>query len=182
MGHVQVYEIAHARSMGEAYDKLHDAAEEEHGHEQGYSGAINSSMFRGDITRQYNAAKDKKKFIEEIQDKCSGECYGVCLVEPKSNPNKVKSKVTIHPQKGAKKWETVYIGFTLFDDRQVCEGKTQGECIKKARAYAEKHQCRVHITITKKLTKGEPSIGVVEYKPSNKEKLGKYLFIGDARE
>jgi hypothetical protein len=181
MGAVTFFESGKGTSMGDAFNKLYEEAKEEHGHEQGYSGAINCTHLSRDVTRDYHAAKDKKKFIKDLEEKVSkGDTWGICVKEPKANKNKVKSVVKITPQKGAKKWETRYIGYTLFDDREVCSGKTQGECIKKARAYAEKHQCRVHLGLTKVLTKGDTSIGVVEYKQAKNEAKGEYVFVGCA--
>jgi hypothetical protein len=159
-------------------------AQEEHGHEQGYSGYINNCGFNGDRTRDYEACKTQKQkdaFIEKLIENCDNDVYGICLKAPKPNTLKVKSKVILTPQKGARKWETRYVGYTLRDDREICSEKTQGACIKKARAHTEKTQERVHLTITKVMTKGNSSIGHTEYKSSNKETLGLYLFVGLAR-
>jgi hypothetical protein len=186
MGRQEVYITQRGTDMRDAFRTAQREAEEEHGHEQGYSGHINSSELRGDYTAEYFAAKKKgkaalDKLIEEWQEKCNSDVFGVCLEPPKPNKNKVKTKVTITPQKGAKKWETLYIGYTGFDESQVCSGKTQGECVKKARQYSDTHKCTVRLGITKVLTKGSSNIGKVEYKPAKGESLGKYLFIGDAR-
>ncbi|MEI6578389.1 MAG: hypothetical protein WCN92_02865 [Eubacteriales bacterium] len=170
--------------MMDAFRKAQEDAREEHGHEQGYSGYINNCGFCGDRTRDYEACKTQKQkddFIEKLIANCNNDVYGITLKAPKPNKLKVKSKVILTPQKGARKWETRYVAFTLRDDKEICSEKTQGAAIKKARAHTEKTQERTYLTITKVLTKGNSSIGHIEYKSSNKETLGLYLFVGDAR-
>ena len=186
MGREQVYVTQRGRNIYDAFRAAQEDAEDEHGHEQGYSGHINVASLRGDYTAAYNAAKKKgaaalKQLLNEWDDKADNDVFGVELEAPKPNKHKVKSKVTITPQKGAKKWVTKYVATRGFSGEFVASELTQGACVKKAREYAEKHQCRVTISIAKDLAKGSSHIGEVEYKPAKGEALGKYLFIGNAR-
>jgi hypothetical protein len=164
-------------SMKDAFQRLYDEAKEEHGNDI-YNGDINTTELSGDKTNAYNLAKDKNKFLNELMlniDK--RDTYGICLKPPKANTNKVKTKVNVMPQKGAKKWETRFVVTESWTDNQVGYGKTQGEAIKKARAHTEKTQHNTNITIEKVLVTGKTLIAQVEYKKSTKESLGKYLFV-----
>jgi hypothetical protein len=63
-----------------------------------------------------------------------------------------------------------------------CEGKTQGECVKKARKYVESQgEGHLNIRVTKKLSEGKAHCAKVSYKPSSSERPGRYVFIGVAR-
>lgn len=183
MGRNQVYVKIQGTSMREAFREAQEDAREEHGHEQGYSGEINTSMFDRDMTREYHQAKDKSKFIDTLYERADSSVCGICLKEPKTNTNKVKSKVTITPQKGAKQWETRYVVRYSwnYDENEIASCKTQTEAVKKARESTEKTQKPTTITIEKVLVKGSGIIARIEYKSSTKESKGLYLFVGDAR-
>jgi hypothetical protein len=105
------------------------------------------------------------------------------------NKNKTKSKVENIPQKGTRKWETVYQAVSRgynrhlgeFSDTVVLEAKTQTECVKKARAYVEKNKnVQLTIIISKRLVSGKVQCATVSYKKSKSEKEGRYLFVGMA--
>jgi len=174
---------ARGKSMNEAYREACQDAENEYGHKQGYSGHINCTYgIKRDMTREYNAAKNKNAFIDDLYYNIgSGECYGVILEKPKSNINKVKSSVEITPQKGTKQWETRYV-VEVLGSRDIASEKTQGAAIKKAREHCEKTQdtCRIHLT--KVLVKGVTHVATVRYKQSKTQKDGKYLFIYAAKD
>ena len=177
MGAVTFGVTKKAKSMTEAFNELYREAKEEHGHEQGYSGDINSTRLTADKTNEYRAAKDKVKFIKELDERVpKWETWGVELEAPKANNNKVKSSVAITPQKGAKKWETRYVVYDIQSDSDVASEKTQGAAVKKARAHTEKTQHTTLIDITKVMTKGNSRIGRVQYKSSKTESFGKYFF------
>lgn len=176
-------ETRSGKSMNDAFNEAYHDAEDEHGHEQGYSGYINCTRLSRDVTREYKAASDKRKFVDDLHDRMeSGSCYGVELEPPKQNTNKVKTQVTVTPQKGAKQWETRYVVEPNWEHREIASEKTQGVAIKMARAYAEKHETTCKIYIQKIMIKGNPKVAEVAYKPSKTQKNGKYLFIYAAKD
>ena len=186
MGRESVYVTQRGKNMHDAFRSAQEDAADEHGHEEGYSGAINSSGLRGDYTNEYFAAKKKGKvaltaLMRKWEEDADADVFGVCLAAPKPNKNKVQSKVTITSQKGAKKWVTKYVATRQWSGEFVASELTQGACVKKARAFAEKNKCGVSLGITKELVKGNSQIGNVEYKPAKGESLGNYLFVGNAR-
>lgn len=164
-------------SMDEAYKEACQDAEEEHGHEQGYSGHINATHGFVDVTRKYNAATNKRKFIDESEEKQSkGDCWGICIKKPVHNTNKIKTSVEITPQKGTRKWETRYQAEN-FEGRVYVSEKTQTLAIKKAREHTAKTRETLHLVITKVLVGGSTRIGRITYKQSSKEQPGEYLFL-----
>lgn len=167
-------------SAAKVFSQLQDEAEQEYGHQQGYSGEINCTELTRDITAEYKRAKDKKKFINDmLYEVPKRDSWVIEIKPPKSNTNKVKSKVTTNPQKGARKWETRYVIYRRFgmDERSLGYGLTQGEAIKKARKLAEENQERYSIYLEKVLVVGSSKIADVEYKQSGKETQGEYLFL-----
>jgi len=184
MGTRSFTQMAEAASMNEAFRNLQRAAREEYGRDS-YNGEINNCELEGDVTRQYNAAKDKKKFVQETMHNLEKRvAYGITLKEPKVSTNKIKSVVEIKPNKGARVWETRYVVYDPWDEseRAIASEKTQGAAIKKARAYTEKTQKRTIVQLEKVLVKGSASVGTISYKTSKTETKGKFLFIVAAPE
>lgn len=184
MGTRSFTQMAEAASMNDAFRNLQRAAREEYGSDI-YNGEINNCELERDVTRQYNAAKDKKKFIEETMHNLEKRvAYGITLKEPKSSTNKIKSVVEITPNKGARVWETRYVVYDPWDEseRAIASEKTQGAAIKKARAYTEKTQKRTIVHLEKVLVKGSANIATISYKASKTETKGKFLFIVAAPE
>ena len=184
MGTRTFTQMAEAPSMNEAFRNLQRAAAEEYGNDI-YNGEINNCDLKRDVTRQYNAAKDKKKFIEETMYNLEKRVvYGITLKEPKVSTNKIKSVVEVNVNKGARVWETRHVVYDPRDEseRAIASEKTQGAAIKKARAYTEKHQKRTIIQLEKVLIKGSTNIATISYKSSKTETKGKYLFIVAAPE
>jgi hypothetical protein len=54
MGACNIHVVERGNSMREAFNTAVEEAEEEYGHGQGYSGAINSCRLTGDKTTLYN--------------------------------------------------------------------------------------------------------------------------------
>jgi hypothetical protein len=101
------------------------------------------------------------------------------IQQPVSNKNKVKSQVDVTPQKGTRKWETVYKAVTSWEQEEIARDKSQTVCIKKARAYVEANpDASVKVIIAKVLTEGITQCATVTYKKSTTEKLGLYKFVG----
>jgi hypothetical protein len=179
MGANLIERTVRARSIREAWQKVHDDAEEYSGHQEGYSGDFNTCFFAKDVTSMLKT-KSIKDLDEYITDNCNKrEAWGYCLQQPVSNKNKVKSQVNVTPQKGTRKWETVYKAVTSCEEKEVARDKSQTNCIKKARTYVESNpDVIVKIIIAKELIEGNSRCASVTYKKSIKEKLGLYKFIG----
>jgi len=180
MGATTFREIGYGSSAQEAFSALCEESREELGHQQGYSGGIHDTSLCANKTRHYKAAKNKDKFLDDLEENTSKrDTHVIELKAPKSNTNKIKSVVNINPFKGARKWETRYevYNYRSDDDRAIASEKTQGAAIKKARAYTEKHQVKTYIEIAKVLLNGKTSIGYINYKESKTESQGKYLFV-----
>jgi hypothetical protein len=175
MGACEIRVTARGMSMREAFKNAVEEANDEHGHEQGYSGAINNCKLA-------NQVKKGEYTDDEIYEKTDKrEVWGYCSQEPIENANSVKSTVTRYPQKGSRKWKTVYE--IIHYNNVVGTKDSQTEAITEARKYAEKYNhTRVDICITKILTEGNSRCATINYKPSNKEREGIYVFIGIAPE
>jgi hypothetical protein len=179
MGANLIERTVRARSIKEAWQRVYDEAEDYSGHQEGYSGDFNTCSFAKDVTSMLKT-KSIKDLDEYIADNCDKrDAWGYCLQEPVTNKNKVKSQVDVTPQKGTRKWETVYKAVTSWDQREIARDKSQTNCIKKARAYVEANpDVSLKVVIAKELTEGNTQCATVAYKKSTTEKLGLYKFIG----
>lgn len=182
MGAVQFIEKVRAKSLNEAYKKAVADAEDEHGHEEGYSGAINCTNSPSDVTRYYeNSKQPLGKYIDAIIEKASKrDCFGICLEQPKSNTNKIKTVVEHVVEKGTRKWVLKYAVYD-YDDRMKAF-PTKGEAVSFARAYTEKTGKRTAINMEKVLEKGLTTVARISYKNSTSEKDGLYVLFGLAPE
>lgn len=178
MGAESVYIKMYGNNMNEAFNAAVDEAKEYHGHNEGYSGAINCCSLVKDVTDKLKTMS-RKELDEWIMDTVNKrEVYGYCIKPPVANKNKVKSKIQSFPQKGTRKWKTVYEAHDIFGTVML-SADSQTDCIKKAREYVEKNKTRrVTISITKKLVQGTGLCATVEYKPSGNESKGEYVFVG----
>lgn len=168
-------------SMSDAFNSLVEEARERDGNDS-YNGSIGNAELVGDYSSKYNGKNIGKLYDMALERMSKDEVIGVCLKKPKPNKNKTKSTVDRTPQKGARKWVTMYVGTTGWDGNHfVCEAKTLTECIKLARRYTEKTQKSVNIDIVKRLDKGTNKCARVNYKRSKTEGLGTYVFMGWAR-
>jgi len=170
--------IGYGKTVQDAYNQLCKDAEEEYGHQQGYSGEINSTSINRNRTTEYKNSKlSPGDFYRKVEDSIEKRCADYIVIEePKINTSKIKSTVTNYPQKGTRKWETVF-NIEAFDGDIVTTAKSQTEAIKKARALSEKSQNRYYVYIAKKLVGGSIQVALTEYKKSAAEKQGKYLFL-----
>jgi len=176
MGAINIMVYEKGDSMAEAFRIAREVSEIELGTDY-YNGGINNCSLVNDWTNRYNG-KNLNKLESDALDYCGKtEVIGICIDKPIPNKNKTKSQVENIAQKGTRKWETVYQGVS--GSRVVCEGKTQSDCIKKSREYVEKNKDDVvRIMIAKRLSSGNEICAKVSYKKSNKERRGKYVFIG----
>jgi hypothetical protein len=181
MGMDNCWGEAQGKNIKEAWKKAKQEDEEYYGHQEGYSGHLNMCHFVGDVTSQYKRMSEDEfeAFLERKLG--TNEAVGVCIKEPVANTNKVKTKVDNIPQKGARKWVTMYVAETISGEELV-KATTQTACIKRARKMMEQQSFRkVIITIRKELLMGNKKCAEITYKPSSKESEGGYYFYGKAR-
>jgi hypothetical protein len=151
MGRCGYSQVGYGFTVEEARRDAIASAEEEYGHQEGYSGAMNCST-------QDNKPK--------------------CLEKPVVSKT---CKVEKNVQKGARKWETVFIVEPAWgeswQDRRVLR-TTQGKAIAEAKRLAIANQKEYIVTIDKQLVTGTQEIAKIAPK---KAKRGRWLFTGEAR-
>jgi hypothetical protein len=179
MGAELIHRTARGKNIQDAFKRACEEDEDYYGHQEGYSGGIHTCSLMKDVTSMLKT-KSKSELEDYIADTTSKrEVFGFCIDQPISNNNKVKSQVDVTPQKGTRKWETVYKAVTTWDQREVARDKSQTVCIKKARAYVEANpDVSLKVVIAKELTEGNTQCATVTYKKSTTEKLGLYKFVG----
>ena len=178
MGAELIYRTARGKNIQDAFKRACQDDEDYFGHQEGYSGGIHTCDLTKDVTSM-TKTKSFRDIEEYIADNASKrEAWGFCMETPVENKNKVKSQVDVTPQKGTRKWETVYKAVTTWDQREVARDKSQTVCIKKARAFVEANpDVSLKVIIAKELTEGNTQCATVTYKKSTTEKLGLYKFI-----
>ena len=180
MGSQSFTTYSRGKNANDAYNRAVEQAEAEYGHQEGYSGAINSSAGFGDITKEFKASKKSlDKFIDEQIDKLTkfDGARAVCIEEPVENKNKTKSQVEHIVTPGTKKWVLTYIIYC--DGSRINSAVTKGEAVKMARAYSEKHQRTTMIKMERRLEKDAHAlVAKVTYKKSSTEKEGRWVFFG----
>ena len=132
MGREHFSRTATGMTESEAYHNALNDAERENGHQEGYSGDMNSA--------------------------CDGDMKTVCIKKPK--PAK-RCNVEKTVQKGTRKWETIYVVSNWRSGDNYIVITSQGDAIKKAKEMALKTGGRVDITIQKQLVGGADKIAVV---------------------
>lgn len=179
MGAELVHRQAKGQTIEEAFNKVYDEAQQYSGHQEGYSGDINSCSFTKDVTSMLKTMSIRQ-LESYMEDNCpKGEAWGYCIINPVLNKNKTKSMVSVNPQKGTRKWKTVYKAVDPWSDRIIALDESQTQCIKKARVYVEKNpDVKLKIIIAKELVEGNVECALVKYKPSKTEAPGRYKFIG----
>lgn len=183
MGACTFTNTGYGKTMQEAYKELREEAKEEYGHQDGYNGTISTTNGFRDVTSEFKRSnKSIRDFIDDNIDRAEkwGSCLAVCLDEPKSNTNKVKSQVKNIVTAGTKKWVLKYV-VTAYGN-VIASKNTKGEAVKVAREHTEKTQERTYIDVAKVLEKGSTRVAEVEYKKSTTEKGGKFVFFGWAAE
>lgn len=178
MGTQSAYGFAKAKNIREAWKQAYEEDVDEYGHQQGYSGHLNNCRLIGDKTATFKNMTSNQIEDWAWENLSKGEAVGYCTKEPINNTNKVKTKVDNIPQKGTRKWVTMYVAETISGEELV-KATTQTECIKRARKMMEQSSYRkVIITIRKELLTGNTRCAEITYKASAKERLGEYSFIG----
>jgi hypothetical protein len=184
MGACSIEVRARGKSMQDAFKRAQEEATEEYGYQQGYSGHINCCELDGDVTHKRGSFAEEDYFHQWILNNTSKrDVKGYCITEPVVNTNKIKTVVTNFPQKGTRKWETVYVAFSNRDGCAIHTDISQTNCIKKAREYVEKNpNVSIHIEIRKRLVGSQTRVATIDYKKATNEKDGLYCFVGWAPE
>jgi hypothetical protein len=170
------------KSVQEAYVRAVERAEDEYGHQDGYSGEINSSAGYRDVTKEYKASgKTIRDFMDQQMNKLTKHqgAQAICIQEPKGNDNKIKTQVEHIVTPGTKKWVLTYIVYC--GDSRIASALTKGDAVKRARDYSEKHQCSTLIKMERRLEKDAHAlVAKITYKKSSTEKDGEWIFFGYA--
>lgn len=168
------------KNVQDAYSKAVERAEDEYGHQEGYSGEINSSAGYRDVTKEYKASKKSiSQYMDDLMDSLTKHqgAQAICLQEPIENKNKTKSQVEHIVTPGTKKWILTYIVYC--GESRVASALTKGDAVKRARDYSEKHQCTTTIRMERRLEKDAHAlVAKVTYKPSTTEREGRWIFFG----
>jgi hypothetical protein len=160
-------------SPEEALAKIKEEDLFEYGNDYYNGSAINASL--GQELNHW----DEEQFYQDVYDNKMRRDKNVlhyCVVQkPIPNKNKVKTHVEHFPQKGTRKWTTMY---EIRGGGLSLAYKSQTEAIKIAREYQEKYpENNYEVHIIKKL-EGDTRVAKITYKPSSTEKPGIYGFVG----
>lgn len=179
MGQALIYRSEKGKNIEDAFKRACEKDEKYYGHQEGYSGGIHTCNLQKDVTSMLKT-KSRSELKDYIANTTSKrEIWGYCIEQPVLNKNKVKSQVDVTPQKGTRKWETIYKAVTSWEGNEITRDKSQTACIKKARAYVEANpDVSLKVIIAKELTEGNTKCATVTYKKSTTEKLGLYKFVG----
>jgi hypothetical protein len=182
MGGNRFYTRASGYSMQEAYKKASDAAEDEYGHQQGYTGEINATAGFRDLTEEYK--KSKLPSLSEFQNKLDnenrltkGNAYGICQREPVLNKNKVKTTVEDKVLKGTRVWKMVYVVYDY--DRELGHSALKADAVKVARIHTEKTKRKTFVVVERRSIQNA-TVAEIKYKEGPHEAPGEYVFFGIA--
>jgi len=184
MGGSRFFTRSSGKNMQEAYKKAYDRAEEEYGHQEGYSGQINSTHGFTDLTSDYKKSKATSVTgFEDLLDQRDaihkGNAYGVCEKEPVGNNNKIKTTVTDKVLKGTRVWKMWYVVYS--SQSELGKALLKADAVKIARDYTDKTGNRSFVVVSSRSIQ-DATVAQIDYKPSSNESLGEYIFFGIAPE
>jgi hypothetical protein len=173
------------KDLKTAYDNAYAKAVAEFGHQEGYSGEMNSTVDHMDITNEFKHRNQPiGAFMQYKLKTCDkGMCYSVCLKESKKNTNKVKSVVKNIVTPGTRKWILKYEVIRRIvreGDDPLATFDSKGAAIKFARKYTEDNLYATEIYMSKVLEKGPAKVAEISYKGSKNEIEGEWIFFGIA--
>ena len=181
MGRQSFYNKVQSSSMSQAYRNVCADADDEYGHQQGYSGQINVTNGYSDKTSHYKASGlSLTDYINKHEDNFDGEACGICIKEAKSNTNKIQSVVKHEVFKGTRKWELTYV-VTTFGGNEIGSKDNKADAVTIARKHTESTREGTRIHIERKLVGSNSRVATIEYKGSTNEQQGTYVFFGLAR-
>lgn len=168
------------KDIKDAYGRAVERAEDEYGHQEGYSGHINCSSGYRDVTKEFIASKKSmNQFMDEAMNRLTKHqgAQAICIQQPIENKNKTKSQVEHIVTPGTKKWVLTYIVYC--GESRIASAVTKGDAVKRARDYSEKHQCTTAIRMERRLEKDAHAlVAKVTYKRSSTERDGEWVFFG----
>lgn len=173
------------KNVNNAYNRAVEHADTYYGHQEGYSGQINSTSGCRDVTKEHKASgKSIRQFMDDQMDRLTKHqgAQAICIQEPKGNTNKTKTEVKNIVTPGTKKWILKYEVISEETGKFIFSSLTKTEAVKKAREYTEKHEETTRVTMKKVLEKGDPKVATIKYKKSSTEKDGEWIFFGWASE
>lgn len=180
MGSQTFYVKCKGKSAQDAYKRAVDDANEQYGHQEGYSGHINVTPGFRDVTKNFKASGlSMQQYIDKRTEKLSkfdgAEC--ICIREPKANTNKVKSQVEHIVEKGTKRWVLKFVALS-HSKGTIGSFDTKGEAVAAARKYTEQSQNSSFVEMRKVLENGGTLTARITYKKSSTEAEGEYVFYG----
>jgi hypothetical protein len=173
---------ARGKNLSDAYDRAVENATREYGDDP-YNGTVSTTNGVTDVTQSFKRSKKEVyAFIDSEWDRFSKrDCAAICLEEPKTNSNKVKSQVDHIVTPGTKKWVLKYV-VRKYNHNDLSSHATKGDAVKAARTYTEKTQEQTTIHMVKVLDKCSDQVAKISYKKSTSEKDGRWLLFGWAAE
>jgi hypothetical protein len=181
MGRQSFYNKEQASSMNQAYRNACEDANDEYGHQQGYSGQINVTDGYSDRTSHFKSSGlSINDYIDKYQNSFDGNACGICIKEPKTNTNKIQSVVKHEVFKGTRKWELMYV-VTIYGGDEIGSKDNKADAVALARKHTENTRQRTSIHIERRLKGSNSRVAVIEYKASTNESQGTYVFFGLAR-
>jgi hypothetical protein len=173
---------ARGKNLSDAYDRAVENATREYGDDP-YNGTVSTTNGVTDVTQSFKRSKKEVyAFIDSEWDRFSKrDCAAICLEEPKTNTNKVKSQVDHIVTSGTKKWVLKYV-VRKYNHNDLSSHATKGDAVKAARTYTEKTQEQTTIHMVKVLDKCSDQVAKISYKKSTSEKDGRWLLFGWAAE
>jgi hypothetical protein len=173
---------ARGKNLSDAYDRAVENATREYGDDP-YNGTVSTTNGVTDVTQSFKRSKKEVyAFIDSEWDRFSKrDCAAICLEEPKTNTNKVKSQVDHIVTSGTKKWVLKYV-VRKYNHNDLSSHATKGDAVKAARTYTEKTQEQTTIHMVKVLEKCSDQVAKISYKKSTSEKDGRWLLFGWAAE
>ena len=180
MGAETFYEKIKSNSMTQGYRDAVENAQFEAGHDS-YNGTISTTSGYKDVTNDFKRSNlSLDKFIDLNIDKCQkwGNAWGICITEPKTNSNKIKTQVEHKVFKGTRKWVLYYVVYNFMGDKNLGVKRLKADAIKIAREHTEKTQQRTVINIEKHLEKSNSLVAEISYKGSSSDTMGEYVFFG----
>jgi hypothetical protein len=180
MGSQSFTTYSRGKNVNDAYNRAVERAEEIYGHQEGYSGEINSSAGYRDVTKEWKASKlSIEAYMEKELDRLTKHqgAQAICVEQPIENKNKTKSQVEHVVTPGTKRWVLTYIVYC--GDSRIASAVTKGDAVKKARVYSEKHQCSTTVKMERTLNNASHAVvAKVTYKKSSTERDGRWVFFG----
>jgi hypothetical protein len=166
-----------------AFAKAQADADDEYGHQQGYSGQINMACGVSDVTQKYkNSKKSLDEFINDELHKTSkhNPAQALCMIKPIGNKNQIKSQVEHNVVNGTKKWITYHVVYVNGRERhRIGKKLTKGAAVELARRHTSRTQEETEVVLEKRLENKKARLeATITYKKASDEREGEWVFYG----